>query len=103
MTEPCTWPNGTCQCYIQEQSKPDPWGRVWMLCESGLTMSKTSLANLMTFCLKNRVKIGDIDAFQPNYPRSLVMVSVKLKPEQFEAFEKETGGKLREPYKINLN
>lgn len=66
-------------------------------------MSKASLAKFMTFCLTHNVEIGSIDAFQPNYPRSLVMASVRLQPEQFEAFERETGGKLREPPKISLN
>ncbi len=66
-------------------------------------MSNASLARFMGFCLRNRIKVGDIWAFQPSYPRSLVTAAVCLKPEQFEAFERETGGKLREPPKIKLN
>lgn len=103
MTEPCTWPEGYCQCWAAEQSKPDPFGRVWMHCESGLNMSNASLARLLKFCLANNVKIGSIDAFQPKYSRSAVCASVRLRPEQFEAFERDTGGKLREPPKIKLN
>lgn len=103
MSEPCAWPEGYCQHYIKEQSTPDPFGRVWMHCEAGLSMSNASLARFMSFCLRNNIKIGEVSAFQPNYPRSLVLASVRLKPDQFEAFERETGGKLREPPKINLN
>ena len=103
MSEPCTWPNGTCQHYIQKETQPDPWGRVWMHCEEGLSMSNASLARFMGFCLRNRIKIGDVHAFQPSYSRSQVSAAVRLKPEQFEAFERETGGKLREPPKIHLN
>lgn len=103
MSEACTWPNGYCQCWAAEQSKPDPFGRVWMHCEEGLSMSKASLARFMTFCLRNRVEIGSIDAFAPRYERSRVSASVRLKPEQFEAFERETGGRLREPSKLHLN
>lgn len=99
----CNWPDGTCQCYVHEQSKPDPFGRVWMHCEEGLSMSKASLARFMTFCLKNNVEIGSVYAFQPSYSRSLVTATVRLKPNQFSAFEKETGGKLREPPIISLN
>ena len=99
----CTWPNGCCQFWAAEQSKPDPFGRVWMHCESGLSMSNTSLARFLSFCLKNNVEIGSVSAFQPRYPRSLVMAAVRLKPEQFASFEDQTGGKLREPPKLNLN
>lgn len=99
----CNWPSGTCQCYIQQQSKPDLFGRVWMHCEEGLSMSKASLARFMTFCLKNNVEIGSVHAFQPSYSRSLVTAAVRLKPNQFESFERETRGKLREPTKIKLN
>ncbi len=66
-------------------------------------MSKPSLARFMTYCLQNRVEIGQIGAFQARYARSLVIATVRLKPEQFEAFERETGGKLSEPPNIALN
>lgn len=99
----CAWPNGYCQCWAAEQAKPDPFGRVWMHCEEGLTMSNASLARFMSFCLKNNVELGSVSAFQPSYPRSSVNAAVRLKPDQFAAFERETGGKLRKPPKINLN
>lgn len=102
--QPCTWPDGGyCQCWAMEQSKPDPFGRVWMHCEEGLSMSKASLARFMTFCLSKRVEIGSISAFQPSYKLSAVHAAIRLRPDQFEAFERETGGKLREPPKITLN
>lgn len=66
-------------------------------------MSNASLARFLSFCLKNNVEIGSVSAFQPRYPRSLVMAAVRLKPEQFANFEEQTGGKLREPPEINLN
>lgn len=99
----CSWPEGYCQHWAKEQSKPDPFGRVWMHCEEGLNMSNASLARFMKFCLTRNVEIGSVSAFQPSYRLSAVMAAVRLKPEQFEAFERETGGKLREPPKITLN
>lgn len=66
-------------------------------------MSKASLARFMTFCLSKRVEIGSISAFQPSYKLSAVHAAIRLHPDQFEAFERETGGKLREPPKITLN
>lgn len=57
----------------------------------------------MMFCLRNRVVIGSIDAFSPQYDRSLVMAAIRLRPDQFEDFERETGGKLRKPPRIKLN
>lgn len=66
-------------------------------------MSNASLARFMKFCLSRRVEIGSVSAFQPSYRLSQVSAAVRLKPDQFEAFERETGGKLREPPKINLN
>lgn len=99
----CTWPEGTCKCWEQEQSKPDPFGREWMHCDEGLAMTKASMARFMLFCLRNRVEIGMCDAFNPRYHNSAVMASVRLRPDQFDAFERETGGKLRKPPLIKLN
>ena len=103
MSEPCTWPTGYCQCWAAKQSKPDPFGRVWMHCEDGLSMSKASLARFMTFCLTRNVELGGVSAFQPRYSRSTVLAAVRLRPDQFAEFEQETGGKLRTPPKIALN
>ena len=103
MSETCTWPTGYCQCWAAEQSKPDPFGRVWMHCEQGLSMSNASLARFLSFCLKNNVEIGMVSAFAPSYARSAVHASVRLKPSQFAAFESDTGGKLSEPPVIRLN
>lgn len=103
MTEPCQWPNGTCQCYLQKECKPDLQGRVWMHCEEGLNLSKASMSRFIMFCLVNNVEIGDIYVFDRTFPRSSVVVSVRLLPEQFAAFESETKGKLRKPPRINLN
>jgi hypothetical protein len=103
MGEPCTWPKGYCQNWAAQQSKPDPFGRVWMHCEQGLSMSNASLARFLSFCLKNNVEIGSVNAFQPSYSRSTVHAAIRIHPARIEAFERETGGKLREPPKINLN
>lgn len=99
----CKWPNGTCVCYAKEQNKPDPFGRVWMHCETGLSYSKASLARFMMFCLGNNVEIGSVDAFNPRYKRCQVSAAICLKPEQFAAFEEATGGKLREPSVLKLS
>lgn len=88
---------------MEQQSKGDLYGRVWMHCEQGLNYSKASMSRFVMYCLGNNVEIGDIWVFDSKFPRSAVSVSVRIKPEQFDEFEKETGGKLREPPKISLN
>ncbi len=99
----CTWPSGSCKCWEAEASKPDIHGREWMHCEEGLAMNKASMARFMLFCLANNVEIGSINAFNPKYRNSVVLASVRLRPDQFLAFSAETGGVLRKPPKIKLN
>jgi len=99
----CTWPNGTCACYAENVQKPDPYGRVWMHCEEGLSLSKASMTRFVMHCLTNHIEIGQIHPFNYRYRDSQVSASVRLKPEQFEGFEKETKGKLRKPPVISLN
>lgn len=103
MPEPCTWPAGCCQHWAAEQEKPDPFGRVWMHCEEGLTLTKASMGRFLIFCLSNNVEVGQVHAFDPRYARSLVLATVRLRPEQFPAFEAATGAKLRRPPTIHLN
>jgi hypothetical protein len=74
-----------------------------MHCEEGLSMTKASMSRFVMFCLRNRIEIGTIHPFNSNFERCQVSASVRLKPEQFKAFEDETGGKLREPPRISLN
>ncbi len=102
-TTPCQWPNGTCACYAHAAVKPDPAGRVWMHCEEGLSMAKASMSRFVMHCLQNNIEIGQIHPFNYRYERSQVSASVRLRPEQFAAFEAATGGKLREPPRISLN
>lgn len=99
----CIWPNGTCACYAQQATKPDYAGRVWMHCEEGLTLSKASMSRLIMHCLTSGIEIGDIHPFNPRYRGSQVSASVRLRPDQFEEFERETRGKLRKPPEISLN
>lgn len=99
----CTWPSGTCACYAEQATKPDYAGRIWMHCDEGLSLSKASMSRFVMFCLTNRVEIGSIHPFAPDYPRSQVCAAVRIKPELIAAFEKETGGRLREPPRISLN
>ena len=99
----CTWPEGSCQCAMQEATKPDYAGRVWMHCETGLTMTKASMSRFMMFCLRNSVEFGSVDAFAPEHSGCTVLASIRLRPDQFEDFERETGGKLRKPPVITLN
>jgi len=101
--QPCQWPKGVCACYVANAHKPDFYGRVWMHCEDGLTMTKASMARFVMHCLTNNIEIGQIHPFNYRYLRCQVSVSVRLKPEQFSAFEDETGGKLRKPPRISLN
>ena len=100
----CNWPeSGPCACYMANANKPDPYGRVWMHCEEGLSLSKASMSRFIMFCLLNNVDIGSIHPFNYRYRNSQVSAAVRMKPEQFEAFEAETHGKLRKPPRIVLN
>jgi len=106
MTNPCNWPEGTCACYAEKaeaDSKEDRRGRVWMHCEEGLNLSKASMGRFMAFCLTNRVEIGSIYPFAPEYPRSQVSSAIRLRPDQFAEFESQTGGILRTPPRMTLN
>lgn len=76
--------------------------REWMVCESGLSLTKASMARFVVYCLTHRVLIGDIYPFNPEYKRSLVMATVRLRPDQFEEFERETGGKLTQPVSLKV-
>lgn len=103
MIDACQWPNGVCQWWAAQHAKPDPFGRVRMHCVKGLSMNNASLACFMSFCLRNNVEIEYVYALRPEYKRSSVMASVRLRPDQVEAFERETGGKLRKPPRVKLN
>lgn len=102
MTE-CKWPNEPCACYKANATKPDPFGRVWMHCEEGLTLSKASMARFVMHCLTNNIEIGQIHPFNYRYKSSQVSASVRIRPDQFEEFELVTRGKLHEPPRLSLN
>jgi len=94
----CTWPSGNCECRAAEVEDPEDYaGRVWMHCEEGLSFSKASMARFMMFCLANKVVIGSVDAFNPKFANCQVLAAVRLRPDQFAAFETATRGKLRKP------
>lgn len=99
----CEWPEGTCACYMKNAQKADPYGRVWMHCEEGLGLSKASMSRFVMHCLTNNIEIGQIHPFNYRYKNSQVSASVRLRPEQFGAFEVETKGKLRKPPRISVN
>lgn len=99
----CKWPNGTCACYAENVQKPDYAGRVWMHCEEGLTLSKASMSRFVMHCLTNNIEIGQIHPFNYHYHNSQVSASVRLRPDQFEAFEAETKGKLQNPPTLSVN
>lgn len=101
--EACSWPGGVCKCWEQEQTKPDPFGRVWMHVEEGLTFTEKSVARLMMHCMANGIEVGQVWAFNPRYPRSQVSATVRLRPDQFEEFERATKGKLRKPPVVRVN
>ena len=98
----CNEPLHDCRC-PEPGSEADHYGRVWRHCEEGLSMTKASMARFMMFCLKNNVEIGSVHAFNANYNGSQVMAAIRLKPEQSESFEAQTGGKLRRPPRLVLN
>lgn len=98
----CCRPVNACACPAPG-SVADIQGRVWRHCEEGLSMTKASMARFMMFCLKNSIEIGSVHAFNPRYHGSSVIAAVRLRPDQIEAFERETGGKLRSPPRIVLN
>lgn len=98
----CNEPLHDCQC-PEPGSEADHYGRVWRHCEEGLSMTKASMARFMMFCLSQNVEIGSVHAFNPRYRGSQVLAAVRIHPDQFEAFESETGGKLRRPPRIVLN
>ena len=56
----CKWPEGTCACYAANAMKPDPYGRVWMHCEKGVNLSKSSMTRFVMFCLSNNGEIGTL-------------------------------------------
>lgn len=88
---------------MSQEDKPEDYaGRVWMHCEEGLSFSKASMARFMMFCLGNNVEIGSVSAFNAKYRGCQVSAAVRLRPDQFGAFEAETGGKLRKPPRIKL-
>ena len=66
-------------------------------------MSKASMTRFVMHCLTNNIEIGQIHPFNYHYRNCQVSASVRLKPEQFEDFERETKGRLRKPPRISLN
>jgi hypothetical protein len=74
-----------------------------MHCEEGLSMTKASMTRFVMHCLNNNIEIGQIWPFDYRHKGCQVSVTVRLLPEQFEEFELETKGKLREPPRISLN
>lgn len=99
----CKWPEGTCASYEKHHMAEDPWGRVWMHCDSGLTYTKASMARFMMFCLGNNVEFGSVMAFAPEHRGCQVSAAIRIHPSLFEAFHKETGGELRYPPVLKLN
>jgi hypothetical protein len=88
---------------IKPDMTPDVYGRIPMVCESGLAMTKASMTRFVMFCLENGVDILQLHPFNRRHKGCHVSASVMIKPDQIEAFERETGGKLRPPATINLN
>lgn len=99
----CEWPVSACECWLLAQEKGDHYGRIWMHCDEGLSYSKVSMTRFVMFCLGNNIEIGDLYAFNPKFPMCQVSAAVKLRPDQFDAFEKETKGKLRKPPVVSFN
>ncbi len=81
----------------------DHYRRVVRHCESGLSLTKASMTRFVMHCLENNIEICQIWPFNPRFKGSLVCAVVKLRPDQIEAFEAATGGKLRMPPRVHLN
>lgn len=88
---------------LKPDMTPDVYGRVPMVCESGLAMTKASMARLMMFILRNNIELLQIHAFNPNFHGCQVSAAVRIRPDQIPAFEAGTGGKLTKPPTIKLN
>lgn len=99
----CNWPEGTCACYLKTSAESDPYGREWMHCEQGLTMTKASMARFMMFCLQHSVEIGSVSAFRPDIRGASVYASIRIHPDIISDFETATGGKLKRPPVIKLS
>ena len=99
----CRWPEGTCKCWEIESVKEDPYGRVWMHCEEGLSFTKSSVSRFVMFCLQNNIEIGSIHPFNYKFHGCQVSAVIRIHPSLFEAFERETKGKLRTPPVIHVN
>lgn len=88
---------------IEPDMTPDVYGRVPMVCESGLAMTKASMSRFVMFCLTHGVEILQIHPFNRNFHGCHVSASVRIVPDLIPEFERETGGKLKPPATINLN
>lgn len=99
----CRWPEGTCASYEKHHMAEDPWGRVWMHCEEGLSYTKASMSRFMMFCLANKVEFGSIQAFAPEYSGCQVTAAIRIHPSLVADFEREVKAKLRHPSKIKLS
>lgn len=88
---------------LKPDMAPDLYGRVPMVCERGLALTKASMARLMMFILQNHIELLQIHAFNPNFHGCQVSAAVRIRPDQIPAFEAGTGGKLTKPPTIKLN
>lgn len=88
---------------IAPDMTPDYKGRIPMVCESGLSLTKASMTRFIMHVLMNDIKLHDLHPMNRHYHGSHVGASVRIRPDQIAAFEAETGGKLREPATICLN
>lgn len=88
---------------IKPDMTPDVYGRIPMVCESGLAMTKASMTRFIMHVLKHNIELLSLHPFNANYHGCHVSAAVRIKPEQIAAFEAETGGKLKEPATLNLN
>lgn len=83
--------------------QPDHYRRVVRHCESGLSLTKASMARFVMHCLEKNIEICQIWPLNHDIKGSLVCAVVKLRPDQIEPFEASTGGKLRMPPRAHLN
>ena len=88
---------------IKPDMTPDVYGRIPMICESGLSMTKASMMRFVMYCLQENVEILSLHPFNRNYKGCHVSAAVRIHPDQIDDFQIATGGTLSKPHTINLN
>lgn len=66
-------------------------------------LTKASLGTFFNAVLSEGAQIGEVWTMNPNYPRSIVLVTVFATREMIDNIESKTKFRFREPPKVSLN